>query len=146
MGRVREVGASSARVLLITDPNSQIPVIIERPGLNAFVRGTRGSTFDPETRSAQDFLRVEQAFLLPQDLLAIEVGDRVITSGADGVFPPGLLIGYVSQVTDAEAQVRPSVNFDQLSDVLVVDYPGVDINADLIAVGAVGFQAGIGED
>ncbi|MGB0745997.1 MAG: rod shape-determining protein MreC, partial [Alphaproteobacteria bacterium] len=95
---------------------------------------------------AQDFLRVEQAFLLPEDLKTIEVGDRVITSGADGVFPPGLLIGFVSQVTDAEAQVRPSVDFDQLSDVLVVDYPGVDINADLIAVGAVGFQTSNGEN
>ena len=57
-----------------------------------------------------------------------------------------LLIGFVSQVTDAEAQVRPSVDFDQLSDVLVVDYPGVDINADLIAVGAVGFQTSSGEN
>ena len=83
---------------------------------------------------------------MPEDLKTIEVGDRVITSGADGVFPPGLLIGFVSQVTDAEAQVRPSVDFDQLSDVLVVDYPGVDINADLIAVGAVGFQTSNGEN
>ena len=146
VGRVREVGASSARVLLITDPNSQIPVIIERAGLNAFVRGTREAAFDTDTRRPQDFLRVEQAFLLPEDLKTIEVGDRVITSGADGVFPPGLLIGFVSQVTDAEAQVRPSVDFDQLSDVLVVDYPGVDINADLIAVGAVGFQTSSGEN
>ena len=56
------------------------------------------------------------------------------------VFPPGLLIGFISEITVAEARIRPTVDFDQLSNVLVVDYPGVDINADLIAAGAVGLQ------
>jgi rod shape-determining protein MreC len=142
VGRVREVGSGAARVLLITDPNSQIPVIIERAELNAFVRGTRDSGFDIETGLPFDYLRVEQDFMLPQDLEKIAQGDRVITSGADGVFPPGLLIGFISEITTAEARIRPTVDFDQLSNVLVVDYPGVDINSDLIAVGAVGLQTG----
>ena len=58
-------------------------------------------------------------------------GDYVITSGAGGIFPAGIIIGSIDEVRQAEnsvscfATVKPAVNFDNLSDVMVItDFEG----------------------
>ena len=128
---MREVGAGRA-VLLITDPFR--PAIVERRPECACVAGS------PQARHrGRRIPRVSRPSA--GDLKTIEVGDRVVTGGAVGF--AGALIGFVSQVR-AEAQVRVG-RFDQLSDVLVVDYRGGH-QSDLIAVGAVGFQTSNGEN
>jgi rod shape-determining protein MreC len=59
----------------------------------------------------------------------VTVGDRIITSGLDGVFPKGLLIGEVTHVTRGTrgllqvAEVRPAARLETLEEVLVLD-PG----------------------
>ncbi len=57
----------------------------------------------------------------------VQVGDRVITSGLDGVFPKGLLIGVISSVGEREKgmlfqslEVKAAVDFGKLEDLLVV--------------------------
>jgi rod shape-determining protein MreC len=57
------------------------------------------------------------------------VGDTVVSSGWDGVFPKGLRIGYVSEVVKRtsgifqEIKVTPFVDFDKLEEVLVILNP-----------------------
>ena len=55
----------------------------------------------------------------------VVVGDRVVTSGHDGLFPPGFVIGTVSRVDRSSGMhqliaVRPAVNFSHLSVVLIL--------------------------
>ncbi len=80
VGRVVEVGADSARILLASDLNSRIPVAIGRKEVRAILSGDNG----PAPRLL---------FLPPAADIA--VGDDVSTSGTGGLFPRGLRIGKV---------------------------------------------------
>jgi rod shape-determining protein MreC len=53
---------------------------------------------------------------------AVKIGDRVVTSGEGGVFPPGLPVGLVSAIDALGPRVEPYVELSQLGYVLVVDY------------------------
>jgi rod shape-determining protein MreC len=121
-GRVIEVGAESSRVLLATDINSRIPVVVERSRDRAVLAGDN---------SAQPVL----LYLSPD--ASIEAGDRIVTSGHGGVFPPGLAIGTVIDVEidgagEKSARVQPFVDWDRLEFVRVADYelPGILLSAD----------------
>ena len=54
----------------------------------------------------------------------VAVGDRIVTSGQDGIYPPGFLIGQVTQVSGSgklrEIVVKPSVDYSHINIVLVV--------------------------
>ena len=52
----------------------------------------------------------------------VAVGDRIVTSGQGGIFPPGLPVGIVSLVGEERALVQPYVNWDRLEHVTVLDY------------------------
>lgn len=106
VGRLTEVGDRAARVLLITDLNSRIPVTIENTHVAAVLAGDNSE-------------RPRLLYLPGQD--AAKVGDRVVTSGEGGVFPPGLPVGVVSAV-DGGPRVEPYVELSQLGYVMVVDY------------------------
>lgn len=107
VGRVIAAGANTARVLLITDLNSRVPVRIERTGVNAIAQGRNRQTID-------------LAFLpLDSD---VQVGDRVMTSGQGGVFPPGLIVGDVVDVDGATPTIIPAAFLDRLDFVRVLDY------------------------
>jgi len=112
VGRVVEAGQLSARVLLITDLNSRIPVVLESTRDRAILSGN--NTPSPELA----FLAVDA---VPKP------GDRIVTSGEGGLFPPGLPVGLVSSVTDEGALVQPFVVWDRLDFVTVLDYtvPGI---------------------
>ena len=110
VGRVAEAGLQSARVLLITDLNSRIPVVSEKGRVRAILSGDN---------SAQPKL----AFLPPNARL--NLGDRIVTSGHGGVFPAGLPVGTISSVDDGVIRVSPFAEFDLLEYVrIITEFPG----------------------
>jgi rod shape-determining protein MreC len=107
VGRLTEVGSRASRVLLITDLNSRIPVTIEGSRASAVLAGDNSE-------------RPRLMYLPASD--GVKVGDRVVTSGEGGVFPPGLPIGVVAAIDAAGPRVEPYVEMSQVGYVLVVDY------------------------
>jgi len=80
IGRIVDVNFFSSRVLLVTDLNSKIPVLIEPSGYHAILsgRGTNEPTLE----------------YLPKNH-KVQSGDKVYTSGKEGIFAPGIPIGKV---------------------------------------------------
>ena len=107
VGRLTEVGSRAGRVLLITDLNSRIPVVIERSHANAILAGDNSERPRLLYANAPD---------------AIKIGDRIVTSGEGGVFPPGLPVGAVAALGGSGSRVDPYVELSQLESVLIVDY------------------------
>ena len=107
VGRVVEVGDRSARVLLLTDLNSRIPAIVESTGDRVIVTG------DNTPWPMLTYLASNSP---------VSAGDRVLTSGHGGVFPPGLLIGVVAEASEARVTVQPAVPLSQISEARVLDY------------------------
>ncbi len=107
VGRVVHVGEESARVLLLTDFNSRIPVVVAGSRDQALLVGD--NTPHPKLR----FLPLNPG---------LRVGDRVLTSGADGLLPPGLPVGEITAVGDQGIKVTPYVDWRRLDDVAVLDY------------------------
>jgi rod shape-determining protein MreC len=106
-GRVAEVGYRAARILLITDINSRIPVIVGQARDRAVLAGD--NTEHPEL-----------LYLAPG--VSISPGDRVTTSGHGGIFPPGLPVGIVVAVTEQGVRVRPFVDWAHMEFLRLVDY------------------------
>jgi len=105
VGRVVEVAGRSARVLLLTDLNSRVPVVLERSRYRGVLAGD--NTDRP------------RLIFLPANARP-EPGDRVVTSGHGGVFPPGVPVGTVERIGDGEPRVVTLVDFDRLEYVRVV--------------------------
>ena len=99
VGRIAGVGASTARVILLTDGNSRIPVTIQPSGKRAILAG------DTSSAPALDF--VEN----PEDVRA---GDRIVTSGDGTVFPPDLLVGQVVRDREGRLRVRLAADTSRL--------------------------------
>lgn len=113
VGRVVSVERDFARVRLLTDPNSGVAGVVERTRAEGMLVG-RG--FEP-----MDMLYVPK-------FADVAVGDRVVTSGLDGVFPRGLGIGRVSLVGEPVGaskaiRVEPEIDFRALEDVLILKSP-----------------------
>ncbi len=107
VGRVSEVGEHSARVLLITDLNSHIPVLVEGSGERAVLAG--------------DNTAVPHLLYLSQRA-RVSPGDRVVTSGNGGGFPAGLPVGTITRVGDHGVEVQPFVDWEHLDYIRLVDY------------------------
>lgn len=106
VGRIVDTGKSSARVLLLTDLNSRVPVRVGPKGTRAILIGDNG----PHPRL--DYVSANAKLV---------AGERVATSGAAGVFPPGLQVGEV--VLDRKGfRVRPKAALDQLEYLSVLFY------------------------
>ncbi|WP_423225475.1 rod shape-determining protein MreC [Candidatus Amarolinea aalborgensis] len=111
VGRIIEVNASSSKVLLITDPNSAVNVIVQGSRVLGVLQGVDGS--NPVVN------------YLTQDAV-ISPGDIVLTSGLGESLPKGLVIGQILSVRRRDyemfqqAEVRPTVNFGRLELVLVI--------------------------
>lgn len=114
VGRVVSVGDRSARVLLITDLNSNIPVVFEESRERAILSGD--NTAAPKIARLRGNARVN-------------TGDRIVTSGHGGVLPPGLPIGIVSNVAGDEIHVRPLAELDRLEFVRVIARPEATFGA-----------------
>lgn len=111
LGRVVSVTARTAKVLLLTDPNSGVDVLVQRTRARGIVSGSLESgTILKYVKRTED----------------IQEGDRLITSGVDGIFPKGLLVGTVIKVRKQSlglfqhVEVLPAVNSARAEEVLVV--------------------------
>ena len=112
VGRVVGVpGSRAAQVQLLIDRNAAAGALIERSRVSGVAVGTDGN----------GQLRMEYVLNL-QD---VRVGDRIVTSGIDGIYPEGFLIGRVTAAAEGLGlyqiiHVDPAVDFSKIEDVLVV--------------------------
>lgn len=110
-GQVMAVSAHYAKVLLIIDRNSAIDALVQRSRARGIIRGRSA-----ESCSLNYVLRKND----------VRVGDEVVSSGIDGVYPKGLRIGYISSVIRRNSgmfqtvDITPSVDFEKLEEVLVI--------------------------
>jgi rod shape-determining protein MreC len=110
VGRVVTPTRHAAKVQLLVDRNAAVAVRVERTGAQGIALG-----------SGESLLRLEYVSTTAE----IAIGDVVVTSGIDGVYPPGFVVGRVETLdrsggTFRTIRVRPAVNFSDLEDVLVV--------------------------
>ena len=96
IGRTIEAGNHSARVLLLTDPASRIPVIVQRTGQAGLAIGGNRPALDLRDRVGPE--------------VPLIAGDRLVTSGDGGVFPPGVPVGTVIAAGTEPPQIRPAAN------------------------------------
>jgi rod shape-determining protein MreC len=108
IGRIIEAGDNVSRILLLTDFNSRIPVIIQ---------GSRQKAVLVGNNSDQPSLEY-----LPPDA-NISNGSRVVTSGDGGVFPPGLPIGIVALEAGGVYKVKVFADLEKIIYVRIVDRP-----------------------
>ena len=107
VGRVTEVGARTARVLLLTDLNSRIPVILENSHAHAILTGTNG----PRPR-----------LIYWAEGSAPQEGEQVVTSGEAGALPPNLPVGTVHFTASNVPEVMTAAMLDRLEMVRIFDY------------------------
>jgi rod shape-determining protein MreC len=107
VGRVTEVGDRAARVLLITDLNSRIPVDIDGNHDRAILAGDNTD-------------RPQLAYVGPHT--KINIGDRVVTSGDGGVFPPGMPVGTIASIDGSTIRVEPFADLSRIEYLRLVDF------------------------
>jgi rod shape-determining protein MreC len=117
VGRVIMPAWHASKVQLLIDRNAAAGALTERTRAQGIVVGTGG-----------DRLRMDYA----SNSADIKVGDRVVTSGIDGIYPKGFAIGQIESIErgpDAPVIViRPAVDFSSLEDVLVVLSPPTPVS------------------
>lgn len=111
VGRVLEVMPKVSSVLLITDFNSEVAAFIQSSRFDGILKGQNSKLCELK--------------YISQDAL-IKNGDSIMTSGKGGIFPKGLLIGEVAEITQEKnklfkkAYVLPSINYSRIEDVLIL--------------------------
>lgn len=81
VGRTVEAGDHAARIMLLTDTNSRVPVIVVRTGQPALAVGAAGRLLEVRDRLGAE--------------VPLRRGDRLVTSGAGGLFPPQIPVAEV---------------------------------------------------
>lgn len=110
IGRVVEVGRWSSRILLLSDINSRVPVVVGDGQMRAVLAGDNSD--------------LPQLLYLPPEA-RVKPGDRVVTSGVGGLFPQGLPVGVVQAVAGHRVTVSPYVDSARQEVVQLVDF-GLD--------------------
>lgn len=105
VGRVVEVGANASRVLLLTDASSRVPVRVLRTGRPAMIAGVNAP-------------HLEVRYVAPADG-RLKVGDRLVTSGDGGIFPPDVPVAVVTVVKGELILARPLAHPEALGYVIV---------------------------
>jgi rod shape-determining protein MreC len=111
VGQVVETDRWVTKVMVINDTNSSVDVYVEGRNTRGILEGT-----------GQTLLRLK--YIRKND--EIEIGDKLITSGKDGIYPKGLAAGIVTTVTRnkpgifSDIEVMPFNNFNRLEEVMVV--------------------------
>lgn len=114
VGQVVHVADYYSKVLLIIDPNSAVDALVQRTRARGIIKGESAG-------------RCLFKYVLRKH--EVRVGDRVVSTGLDGVFPKGLAVGHVSGVVRRsagifqEVTVTPFVDFEKLEEVLVILIP-----------------------
>ncbi len=116
VGMVSTVSPNSSQIILITDPRMAVSAMVQRSRDPGIVGIVESYSKDPS------FLKMSN---LPPDT-NIQPGDVIVSSGLGGVFPKGLYIGTVKEITDDQftlvmsVVIEPRVNFNRLEEVLIV--------------------------
>ncbi|HEV3063490.1 MAG TPA: rod shape-determining protein MreC [Vicinamibacterales bacterium] len=113
VGRIVVPSARASKVQLLIDRNAAAGAIIERSRAQGVVMGDGGGRLLLEYMS---------------EVFDVAVGDAVVTSGIDGIYPKGFVIGTVDGVEKSggaykRITIRPAVDFAALEEVLVVLTP-----------------------
>ncbi len=113
VGRVVTPTQHASKVQLLIDRNAAAGALVERSRAQGIVLG-----------SGEDMLRMDFVAATAD----VTVGDTIVTSGVDGIYPKGFIIGKVEQVDNGNGiykaiRLRPSVEFNRLEEVLVVKTP-----------------------
>lgn len=113
IGRVEKVGKTYSKILLVTDINSKIPVMVEKSRVRGILSGDNTATpkliFTP----------------LEADL---SVGDKLVTSGVAGIFPSGLPVGKIISTQKNNIKVKTLSDLDRIEYVRIVDYHLADVD------------------
>jgi rod shape-determining protein MreC len=107
LGRVISVGNNSARILLLSDINSRVPVVTEHTQEKGILAGNN-----------TDFPTL--AYLPTTS--EITVGERIVTSGDGGIFPAGIAVGVVTSVKGGAIKVQLFSDVAKAKYVSIVDY------------------------
>ena len=114
VGRIVTPTAHAAKVQLLVDRNAAAGALVERSRAQGVVLGAG---------AGEELLRMDYV----AGTADVRAGDTVVTSGIDGIYPKGFVIGRVERVGGEgmykTVRVRPSVDFNRLEDVLVVKSP-----------------------
>lgn len=105
IGRIVDAGATTSRILLVTDINSRVPIMVEDTGQHAIMSGMNTS--------------IPTLIHLPQDS-DISEGSRIITSGYGGIYPHGLPVGEVVIKSDKVKSVVLFSDFDTIQIVRIL--------------------------
>ena len=115
-GRVYEAGLNYAKVVSVINPDSAVACLIERTRDNGILRGQLSAASDDDSC---------RMYYVPS-VNDIMPGDSVVSSGLDGAYPKGLVIGTVTEVSrqsdtsDQYLVVKPATDFQHLEEVLVL--------------------------
>jgi rod shape-determining protein MreC len=110
VGKVLLAGTNEARVLLISDQTSGVGAILEKSRLQGVLRGTSNGEIVLERVMSDE---------------QVQPGETVLTSGGDQIFPKGLRVGTVTNVSNGKdlflnIQIKPAANLGRLEEVLVL--------------------------
>ncbi|MGH7885607.1 MAG: rod shape-determining protein MreC [Thermodesulfobacteriota bacterium] len=114
VGRVHSAGKNNSMIMLITDPLSSIDAIVHRTRERGIVKGIGNKCLMQYIENKEN----------------IAVGDKIISSGKDGIFPKGILIGTIAKIEPNgglyEAVIEPEINTNTLEEVLIILEPKLE--------------------
>ncbi|MBQ2984820.1 MAG: rod shape-determining protein MreC [Clostridia bacterium] len=117
VGRVSSVSANTCKVVSIIDSTSDVSVMVERTRDYGFARGILNTDDDEKL----------ELYYLPSGYDLVP-GDNILTSGIGGIFPKGIAVGTVTEVSranedteDRNAIIEPAVDFLRLEEVMIVN-------------------------
>ena len=115
VGRVIMPSSRASKVQLLIDRNAAAGALVERSRAQGVVEGT-----------GADLLHMNYV----SGVADVKVGDRVVTSGIDGIYPKGFVIGQIESIERGAGEfsaivIRPAVDFASLEAVLIVLTPPV---------------------
>ncbi|HJX00810.1 MAG TPA: rod shape-determining protein MreC [Terriglobales bacterium] len=110
VGKIARTFSTTSQVLMITDPTSGVGGLLETSRLHGIIRGTAPGD-------------VALRYIMQEE--TVQKGERVVTSGGDRIFPKGLQIGAIRDITRGgdgfyNLTVTPAANLNRLEEVLVV--------------------------
>jgi rod shape-determining protein MreC len=114
VGKIVSTSPNAARVLLLEDPSSGVDALVQRSRARGIVEGSLNGGCQLKYVKHREDLRV---------------GDLVATSGLDGIFPKGVVVGTIVRLAREEgglfqtAEIEPAVDFNKLEEVMVVEAP-----------------------
>jgi len=111
VGKISEVEPSFSKVMLIIYRDSVVAALIEKSRAEGLIKRSEKGDL------SMDFISNTEK---------IEIGEKIITSGMDNVYPKGILIGKIEVINSSDNQlfqkifIVPAVNFNKLEEVIVI--------------------------